>query len=131
MPRFVFGTDDPTEAQRIMALMLANANPVNAAPQMPGGMMPPPGRPANAPPPVPGGGAPPAPPPAPAPAVAASNPRLDNVLKLMDAYSRAGHGAAGARKVLAQVQLSRAQDANDEQLEWLAQAFANTAWAPG
>lgn len=122
MPRFVFGTNDPTEAQKIMAIMLANAGPTAAVP-------PPTSRP-TALPPAPGGGAPPPPPTVAATPPAPQNPRLDNVLKLMDAYSRAGHGVAGARKVLAQVQLSRAQDANEEQLDWLAQAFANTSWEP-
>lgn len=129
MPRFVFGTNDPTEAQKIMAIMLANANPTASAPQ--GSMAPsPPGRPASAPPPVPSGAVPPPPPTVAATPPIPQNPRLDNVLKLMDAYSRAGKGVAGARKVLAQVGLQRAQDANEEQLEWLAQAFANTSWEP-
>jgi hypothetical protein len=48
----------------------------------------------------------------------------------MDAYSKAGHQIAGVRKVLGVLGLSRAQDANEEQLIWLEQAFANTAWAP-
>jgi len=48
----------------------------------------------------------------------------------MDAYSRAGHGVAGARKVLAKLGVQRAQDADDAGLDWLAQAFANTSWVP-
>jgi hypothetical protein len=76
--------------------------------------------------------APAAPPPPPQPAViqAPANPRLDSVIRLMDAYSKAGHKIEGVRKVLGMLQLSRAQDANEEQLIWLEQAFANTAWAP-
>jgi hypothetical protein len=53
------------------------------------------------------------------------------VIRLMDAYAKAGHKVDGVRKVLAQVQLQRAQDASEEQLIWLEQAFANTAWSPG
>lgn len=96
-----------------------------------GGQIPPPPR-AAAPamPPMPAQAAPPPPAPPAAPVAVAANPRLEEVLKLMDAYSRAGHQVAGARKVLAVLGLSRAQDANEEQLVWLAQAFANTAWAP-
>jgi hypothetical protein len=52
------------------------------------------------------------------------------VIRLMDAYAKAGHKIEGVRKVLGMVQLSRAQDANEEQLVWLEQAFANTGWAP-
>jgi hypothetical protein len=118
----------------IAALAAAGINLGSVAPAMQGGVASSPARPpqmpGGAPPPVPGAGAAPPPPPAPAAPPAPANPRLDNVLRLMDAYSRAGHGVAGARKVLAQVQLSRAQDANEEQLVWLEQAFANTAWAP-
>lgn len=97
----------------------------------PGGMQAPPGRAPGTMPPPPGGAAaaPPAPPPA-APQAQPANPRLDNVLRLMDVYSKAGHQVAGARKVLAQVGLQRAQDANEEQLIWLEQAFGNTQWAP-
>jgi hypothetical protein len=90
----------------------------------------PPPKPAGAMPPMPGGSTPPPPPPAPAPAAAPANAKLEQVLKLMDAYSRAGHQVAGARKVLALLNLSRAQDATEDQLDWLAQAFANTGWAP-
>jgi hypothetical protein len=129
MPRFVFGTNDPTEAQKIMAIMLANAGQPGPGTTGVGSSPPPPSRP-TALPPAPGGATPPPPPTVAATPPAPQNPRLDNVLKLMDAYSRAGHGVAGARKVLAQVQLSRAQDANEEQLDWLAQAFANTSWEP-
>ena len=128
MPRFVFGTNDPTEAQRIMALLLASGNPGTAGAQQGAPQPPPPV--ASAPPPVPGAGAPPPPPQPATPPPQPANPRLDNVLKLMDAYSRAGHGVPGARKVLAQVGIQRVQDANEAQLDWLAQAFANTAWAP-
>src|SRR5262245_64285799 len=68
----------------------------------PGNVVPMPPRPAApAMPPIPAAAPPPpAPPPPPTPA-APQNPRLEAVLKLMDAYSRAGHGVAGARKVLA------------------------------
>jgi hypothetical protein len=104
-------------------------------------IIPPPQKPAPAMPPMPGNGSGPkpealpakteAPPPPPAPAPAApSNAKLEQVLKLMDSYSRAGHQVAGARKVLALLGLSRVQDASEEQLDWLAQAFANTGWAP-
>lgn len=92
----------------------------------PSGLPAPPRAAAPAPPPM--AAAPPPPPPA--PAAAAQSPKLAEVLKLMDAYARAGHQIAGARKVLAHIGLSRAQDANEEQLEWLGQAFANTTWAP-
>jgi hypothetical protein len=55
---------------------------------------------------------------------------MDNVLRLMDAYARAGHQVAGVKKVLNQLQLSRVQDANPEQLAWLEQAFGNHAYVP-
>lgn len=95
-----------------------------------GGMPAPPARPAGNMVPPPGAPAAVPPPPQPAAPAAPANPRLDSVLRLMDAYSKAGHGAAGARKVLAQVGLQRAQDANEEQMAWLEQAFANTTWTP-
>lgn len=117
--------------QAVAALAAAGINLDAGSAPMGGGMPAPPARPAGNMPPPPGGA--PAtmpPPPAAAPPTAPANPRLDNVLKLMDAYSKAGHGAAGARKVLAQVQLQRAQDGNDEQLAWLEQAFANHAYVP-
>jgi hypothetical protein len=62
-----------------------------------------------------------------------ANPRLENVVKLMDAYSKGGspaNGVAGVKKVLAVLNIQRAQDANEAQLEWLEQAFANPAWTP-
>lgn len=100
----------------------------------PGVVLPPPAKPASTMPPMSGTSAPATvaalpPPPAAAPA-APANAKLQEVLKAMDAYARAGHQVAGARKVLGLLGLSRAQDANEEQLEWLAQAFANTGWAP-
>jgi hypothetical protein len=51
----------------------------------------------------------------------------------MDGYAKGGtpqNGVAGVRAVLAVLGLARAQDANEEQLVWLEQAFANTAWKP-
>jgi hypothetical protein len=62
-----------------------------------------------------------------------ANPRLENVVRLMDGYAKGGtpqNGVQGVRKVLEVLGLSRAQDANEEQLVWLEQAFANTAWKP-
>ena len=106
------------------------------APAIPPGMptMPPPGRPTalpqpNAMPAMPGPATPP-PPPMSAPS---ANPRLENVVKLMDSYSKGGsptNGVAGVKKVLAVLGIQRAQDANEVQLEWLEQAFANPAWTP-
>lgn len=82
--------------------------------------------------------APVAAPPPPAPAAPASaDSEVGRVTALMAAYAKAvnpatgkPHAAAGAKKVLAQVGVERVQDANPEQLAWLAQAFANTQWAP-
>lgn len=87
--------------------------------------------------PAPAAPAPAAPPP-PAPAAPASaDSEVGRVTALMAAYAKAvnpatgkPHAAAGAKKVLAQVGVERVQDANPEQLAWLAQAFANTQWAP-
>lgn len=120
-------------AQAVAALAAAGIDLSGAGVNLAGNaaMGAPPNRPAGAMPPPPGGS--PAtvpPPPQAAPPAAPANPRLDSVLRLMDTYSKAGHGAAGARKVLAQVGLQRAQDGNEEQLAWLEQAFANTQWAP-
>jgi len=83
----------------------------------------------NAMPAMPGPATPP-PPPMSAPS---ANPRLENVVKLMDSYSKGGsptNGVAGVKKVLAVLGIQRAQDANEVQLEWLEQAFANPAWTP-
>lgn len=91
---------------------------------------PPPPRTAPAMPPMPTGMVVPPPPPSQPPAAEPVNVKLANVLKLMEAYSRAGHQVAGARKVLGVLGLQRAQDADDAQLDWLAAAFANTGWAP-
>jgi hypothetical protein len=58
---------------------------------------------------------------------------LDNVIRLMDNYAKGGtppNGVAGVRAVLTVLGLQRAQDANEEQLVWLEQAFANPAWKP-
>lgn len=122
----------PVTAANVGAAVAALAAAgIDLGPALPMGGSAPPNRPAGTMPPPPGGA--PAtvpPPPQAAPPAAPANPRLDSVLRLMDTYSKAGHGAAGARKVLAQVGLQRAQDGNEEQLAWLEQAFANTQWAP-
>lgn len=142
MPRFMFGTDDPEEATRIMTVMQSGpqshyaSGPAHSAgiPAAPPPAMPPMPRPTalpqpNAMPAMPGPATPP-PPPMSAPS---ANPRLENVVKLMDAYSKGGNptnGVAGVKKVLAVLGIQRAQDANEAQLEWLEQAFANPAWTP-
>jgi len=74
----------------------------------------------------------PAPPPAAAPAAPAVSGKLGQCLSTMDAYvkARGATGVADAKKVLAQVQLQRPQDANEAQLDWLITAFANTQWVP-
>lgn len=119
------GPLSPEDMARAMAA-LASAGITGMAG---GAQMQVPARPGPAaPPPMPAGAPPP--PPQPAAPPAQGNAKLDAVLRAMDTYSRAGHGVAGARKVLAVLGLSRAQDANDEQLDWLVQAFGNTAWAP-
>ena len=110
---------------------LTSVPPGYQVPQMPqsgNASSPPAMPPATRPTALPG---PATPPPPPAQAAPASNPRLENVVKLMDAYAKAGHAVAGVRKVLGVLGLQRAQDANEEQLVWLEQAFANTAWTPG
>jgi len=131
--------DEISKAITALASVGIGANapqPVEPAPHDPPKVsVAPPAKPVSAMPPMPGNGgapvpvaAPPAPPPAaPAPA---SNAKLETVLKLMDAYSRAGHQVAGARKVLALLGLNRVQDADEAQLDWLASAFSNTGWAP-
>jgi hypothetical protein len=91
-----------------------------AMPPMPGAVTP---APAQAP-------TPPPPPPQQPQVAGPQNPKLANVLQLMDGYSRAGHQVAGARKVLTVLGLQRAQDANDEQLDWLAAAFSNHSYTP-
>lgn len=128
MPRFMFGTNDEAEARRILEVLTSGS----ATLVVQGGVAPPPSRPTALPPPVPGGGMPAAPPPPPTPTAppAATNPRLDNVIRLMDGYAKAGHKVEGVRKVLAMVGLQRAQDADEAQLVWLEQAFANTSWTP-
>ena len=126
----VIGPLTPDEISRAIATLTAAGiglgTGMQTAPQ--GANAPPPRAATPAMPPMPAAAV--APPPAPAVPPTPANPRLQTVLALMDAYSKAGHGVAGARKVLAQCQLNRAQDANEEQLIWLEQAFANTAWAP-
>ena len=99
------------------------------APVAPGGFPPPPSPAAAAPVPMP---AAPTPPPAPAPAAPAANGKLGQVLATMDAYvkARGATGVADAKRVLAQVSIQRPQDANEQQLDWLLQAFANTTWVP-
>src|SRR5215471_8050629 len=57
--------------------------------------------------------APAAPPAPPTPPAAPVSPRQKNVLDLMGAYAKAGHGAAGVKKVLQQVNISRVQEANE------------------
>lgn len=118
------------EMGRAIQALQSNGIAVNGS-GAPQGMPAAPPRPAGGLPPPPGTQAapPPAPPTVPPPQ-AQQNPKIAAVLEAMDKYSRAGHQIAGARKVLAVLNLQRVQDATDEQLDWLAQAFANTAWTP-
>ena len=107
---------------------LTGGQPSNQPSGMQAGMPPPPtgAPPANRMPP-PQAVAPPPPPP---PQAAPTNTKLDEVLRAMDGYARAGHQVAGARKVLNVLSLQRAQDANEEQLDWLLQAFSNHNYVP-
>ena len=129
----------PDEINRVVAALTAAGLATGAmvaagagmAPPMAAGAPPvPPPVQGMAPPPPMAPAAPPAPPAPPAAAAPPVNPRLANVLTLMGAYAKHGHGAAGAKKVLAQVGIQRAQDADETQLVWLEQAFANVNWAP-
>jgi hypothetical protein len=132
--QLVLTLESPDEVNRVVqalaaAGLLTSVAGAAARPAMPAMPAAPGARPTALPAGGPAGGAPP-PPPQPAAIQAPANPRLDNVIRLMDAYSKAGHKIEGVRKVLGMVNLQRAQDANEEQMIWLEQAFANTAWAP-
>jgi len=138
--QLIVGPLTPDEITRaVSALAAAGINVAGNGQVGVQGQIAPPARPTALPPVPPPGGAPaapaapaapPAPPPPPQPAAPPQSPLQQQVVHLMDAYSKAGHGIAGVRKVLAVCGLQRAQDANEEQLRWLAEAFANTAWAP-
>ena len=102
--QLIIGPLTAQEASTAIAALAAAGINLGTMAGAAGALPAPPQRAPAAPPPLPGGHAPapaaPPPPPAPAAIQAPANPRLDSVIRLMDAYSKAGHKIEGVRKVL-------------------------------
>lgn len=98
--------------------------PAGSPPPPAGPSAPPASAPPTAPPPGPAASAPP-PPAAPPPAAAAAQGLHGEVLQAMQNWSKAGHKAAGIKRVLARAGISSVAASTPEQtLAWLKWAFS-------